>query len=278
MIDAHCHLNFKAFEEDFDKVIKRAFGSGVTKIINVGTKLDSSEKAIKLTEKYENLYATVGIHPHHADKLEPEWDKKLEELVLRSRISLRETKHPKVVAIGETGLDFYSYESNGITNPSLQKKLFIKQIEIAYKLKLPLQIHNRQAGKDILDILMDYRSFLLDIPGVFHCFSGNIDFLKKVLDLGFYIGFNGNITYKGIAKGETTDLKDLVKYAPIERIITETDSPYLTPVPHRGQRNEPKYAIIVAQAIGEIKSLTFEEIDRIKTENAKALFQLDARR
>jgi len=278
MIDAHCHLNFKAFEEDFDKVIKRAFGSGVTKIINVGTKLDSSEKAIKLTEKYENLYATVGIHPHHADKLEPEWDKKLEELVLRSRISLRETKHPKVVAIGETGLDFYSYESNGITNPSLQKKLFIKQIEIAYKLKLPLQIHNRQAGKDILDILMDYRSFLLDIPGVFHCFSGNIDFLKKVLDLGFYIGFNGNITYKGIAKGETTDLKDLVKYAPIERIITETDSPYLTPVPHRGQRNEPKYAIIVAQAIGEIKSLTFEEIDRITTENAKALFQLDARR
>ena len=278
MIDANCHLNFKAFEEDFDKVIKRAFGSGVTKIINVGTKLDSSEKAIKLTEKYENLYATVGIHPHHADKLEPEWDKKLEELVLRSRISLRETKHPKVVAIGETGLDFYSYESNGITNPSLQKKLFIKQIEIAYKLKLPLQIHNRQAGKDILDILMDYRSFLLDIPGVFHCFSGNIDFLKKVLDLGFYIGFNGNITYKGIAKGETTDLKDLVKYAPIERIITETDSPYLTPVPHRGQRNEPKYAIIVAQAIGEIKSLTFEEIDRITTENAKALFQLDARR
>src|SRR3989344_1244171 len=278
MIDAHCHLNFKAFEEDFDKFIKRAFGSGVTKIINVGTKLDSSEKAIKLTEKYENLYATVGIHPHHADKLEPEWDKKLEELVLRSRISLRETKHPKVVAIGETGLDFYSYESNGITNPSLQKKLFIKQIEIAYKLKLPLQIHNRQAGKDILDILMDYRSFLLDIPGVFHCFSGNIDFLKKVLDLGFYIGFNGNITYKGIAKGEKTDLKDLVKYAPIERIITETDSPYLTPVPHRGQRNEPKYAIIVAQAIGEIKSLTFEEIDRITTENAKALFQLDARR
>ena len=99
-----------------------------------------------------------------------------------------------------------------------------------------------------------------------------------MLDLGFYIGFNGNITYKGIAKGETTDLKDLVKYAPIERIITETDSPYLTPVPHRGQRNEPKYAIIVAQAIGEIKSLTFEEIDRITTENAKALLQLDARR
>ncbi|MDO8657936.1 MAG: TatD family hydrolase [Candidatus Levybacteria bacterium] len=267
MIDYHCHLNFQVFEKDFDVVIKRAFDSGVTKIINVGTKLDSSRKAIELAEKYNSpageLYATVGIHPHHADKLEKGWEQQLEDLA----------KDAKVVAVGETGLDFYSYESNGITNPNLQKKLFIKQIEIAHKLKLPLQIHNRQAGSEILDILISHKSDLLNPPGVFHCFSGDIEFLRKVLDLGFYIGFDGNITYKGIAKGETTDLKDLVKYTPIDRIVTETDSPYLTPVPNRGQRNEPKYVIIVAQAIGEIKSLTFEEIDRITTENANNIFK-----
>ena len=272
MIDVHCHLNFHSFEKDYDEVIKRAFEAGVTKIINVGTKIDSSEKAVELAEKYENLYAIIGVHPHHADKLDPSagsgWLRQLEKLA----------RHPKVVGIGECGLDYFSYKSNAIVKPELQKDVFIKQIELAYKLKLPLQIHNRQAGKDILDILINYKSYLSDPPGMFHCMSGDIDFLKKVLDLGFYVGFDGNITYKGIAKGETTDLKDLVKYAPIERIITETDSPYLTPVPHRGQRNEPKYAIIVAQAIGEIKSLTFEEIDRITTENAKALFQLDARR
>lgn len=272
MIDTHCHLNFQAFEKDYDEVIKNAFEAGVTKIINVGTKLDSSQKAIELAEKCDSpageLYATVGIHPHHADKLGANWEFEFEKLA----------KNNKVVAIGETGLDFYSYESNGITSPNLQKKLFIRQIEIAYKLKLPLQIHNRQAGKDILNILIDHRSYLLDIPGVFHCFSGDIDFLKKVLELGFYVGFDGNITYKGIAKGETTDLKDLVKYAPVDRILTETDSPYLTPLPHRGQRNEPKYAIIAAQAIGEIKSLTFEEVDRITTENAYKVFNLGARR
>lgn len=264
MIDAHCHLNFKAFEEDFDKVIKRALDSGVTKIINVGTKLDSSQKAVELAEKYENLYATVGIHPHHTDKLESDWEKKLEELA----------KHPKVVAIGEIGLDFFNYSSNGIMDKNLQQELFIKQIEIAHKLKLPLQIHNRQAGKEIVDILVNHKSYLLSPPGVFHCFSGDIEFLREVLDLGFYISFDGNITYKGIARGEATDLKDLVKYAPLDRIITETDSPYLTPVPFRDQRNEPEYVIIVGKAIAEIKGISFDEVNKITTENTKKIFKL----
>jgi len=184
MIDVHCHLNFHAFEKDYDEVIKRAFDAGVTKIINVGTKIDSSQEAIELAEKYDNLYAIVGVHPHHADKLENNWLKQLEEL----------TKNPKVVGIGETGIDYYRYKSNEIVDPKLQKDVFIKQVELSLKLKLPLQIHNRHAGKDILEILYRYKTELLDPPGMFHCMSGNVDFLKKVLDLGFYVGFDGNIT------------------------------------------------------------------------------------
>src|SRR3989344_8229427 len=150
MIDVHCHLNFHSFEKDYDEVIKSAFKAGVTKIINVGTKIDSSEKAVEMAQKYENLYAIVGVHPHHADKpllgSHPElvsgsndWITHLERIA----------KKPKVVGIGEIGLDYFSYKSNDIVDPKLQKEVFIKQIELAHKLKLPLQIHNRHAGKDI---------------------------------------------------------------------------------------------------------------------------------
>ncbi|MCL5433065.1 MAG: TatD family hydrolase [Patescibacteria group bacterium] len=264
MIDIHCHLNFHAFEKDVDEVIKKSLAAGVYKIINAGTKIDSSGSAIKLAERHEGLYATVGIHPHHADKLEEDWSEKFENLA----------KHPKVVAIGEIGMDFFSYQSNQITDPKLQREIFIKQLEISHRLKLPLQIHNRQAGKEILEILLNHKSYLLNPPGVFHCFSGDIEFLKKVLDLGFYVGFDGNITYKGLAKGETTDLKDLVKYAPIERILTETDAPFLTPEPHRGTRNIPEYVIIVAESIARIKNISFEKVKDQTTKNALTLFAI----
>ncbi len=262
MVDVHCHLNFKAFEEDLDEVIKRALKNGVEKILNVGSSIETSIAAVKLSEKYNNLFATVGIHPHHADKLEKNWDEKLENLA----------KSKKVVAIGETGMDFYPYESNGITDEKLQKELFIKQIEIANKLKLPLQIHNRQAGEKILDILKANKNLLKNPPGLFHCFSGDIDFLKKVLELNFYVGFDGNISYKGIAKGENTLLSDLVNYAPLDRIITETDAPYLTPVPHRGSRNEPSYVIIVAEFIAKIKKEKLETVIKKTTKNAHTVF------
>lgn len=198
MIDVHCHLNFHAFEKDYDEVIKDAFEAGVEKIINVGTKIDSSQKAVDLAKKYENLYAIVGVHPHHADKLSQNWTSELEKLA----------NEPKMVGIGECGLDYYSYKSNAIVDPKIQKEVFIKQIELSLKLKLPLQIHNRHAGGDIIEILKDYKSELLDPPGMFHCISGSIPLLKKVLDLGFYVGFDGNITYEGIAKGEDTPLSE----------------------------------------------------------------------
>lgn len=265
MIDVHCHLNFHSFQKDYDEVIKDAFNKGVKKIINVGTQIESSEHAIELAEKYENLFAIVGVHPHHADKPEESWLEKLKELAGK----------PKVVGIGEIGMDFFSYKSNGIVNPKLQKDMFIKQIELALKLKLPLQIHNRHAGKEIIEILNQYKSELLDPPGMFHCMSGDIELLKKILDLSFYVGFDGNITYDGLAPGEDTSLVDLVKHAPLDRIVTETDSPYLTPQPHRGSRNVPSYVILTGQFIAKTKGISFDKMAEQTTENANKLFKLD---
>lgn len=267
MIDVHCHLNFKSFAQDYDQVIKDAFKAGVTKIINVGTQISSSAKAVELAQQYDNLYAIVGVHPHHADKdeLKGNWIEQLEALA----------KQPKVVAIGEIGMDNYRYKSNGIADPTLQKEVFIKQIELAHKVKLPLQIHNRHAGKDIIAILRDYKLYLSDIPGMFHCFSGDIDFARKVLNLGFFVGFDGNITYKSLAPGETTTLKELAEYVPLDRIVTETDSPYLTPDPHRGSRNVPSYVILVGQFLAETKHVSYEEVVKQTTKNANTIFKLN---
>jgi TatD DNase family protein len=264
MIDAHCHLNFHAFDKDYDAVIKRALEKGVEIIINTGTSIESSTKAVKLAQKYENLYAIVGIHPHHADKVKKDWDKKIDALA----------KMPKVVGIGEIGIDYYSYQSNGITDPKLQRKIFERQIEISIENKLPLQIHGRHAAKDILEIVSGFKDQLLEIPGMFHCFAGDIDYLEKVLEMGFCVGFDGNITYKGLAPGENTTLADLVKHTPLERLITETDSPYLTPAPHRGFRNEPSYVIIVGNSIANIKNISFEEIEKATSANAHRIFKL----
>lgn len=273
MIDTHCHLNFHKFENDYDEVIKRALEKGVTRIINVGTKLDSSQQAIDLADKYKELYAIVGVHPHHADKLELQqdaqtttdqdnWIRGLEEMA----------KHPKVVAIGECGLDYYSYQSNGIVEPGLQKDVFEAQIELAHRAGLPLQIHNRQAGEDVIDMLHRHKNLLRDVPGMFHCFAGSETVLKDALDLGFYIGFDGNITYGGIAKGESTDLKDLARLTPLERIVIETDSPYLTPHPHRGTRNEPQYGIIVAEFIAQLKGISYKALVEQTDKNVYTVF------
>lgn len=280
MIDVHCHLNFHAFEKDFDEVIKRAREKGVTNIINVGTKIDSSQKAVELAQKYKDLYAIVGIHPHHADKkdlseetkgtkeikeTDEDWIKELERLA----------KQPKVVAIGEIGLDYFSYKSNGIVDPKLQKQLFEMQIDLAHRVNLPLQIHGRHAGKDIIEILKSNKNILKrDYPGMFHCFAGDMNILKEALSLGFCIGFDGNITYPGLAPLETVSLTELAKATPLDRIVTETDSPFLSPIPHRGSRNEPSHVILVGEYLAKIKGMSFEEMDRETTDNAKRLFNI----
>jgi TatD DNase family protein len=260
MIDTHCHLNFPDFDKDLNKVIKRAEEKDVTKIINTGTNIESSKKAVELSRRFENLYAIIGIHPHEAVGFDVSWINELELL----------GKNEKVIGIGEIGLDYF-YEP---VDKQRQKVLFIKQIELSIKLKLPLQIHSRLAAIDIIEILKSFRNELLEIPGVFHCMSGDLDYLKNVLNLGFYVGFDGNITYKGLAPKENTLLTELVSYTPIDRIVCETDAPYLTPVPYRGGKNEPGYVIIVGEFIAKIKNAPFEEINRITTLNANKIFKI----
>jgi len=262
MIDVHCHLQFEAFKDDYDEVIKRAFHNGVTKIINASTQISSSEAGVALAEQYPELFATIAIHPHHADKVEPDWIKKLEQLA----------SHPKVLGIGECGLDYFSYKSNGIVDPTRQKEVFEAQIELAHRYKLPLQIHNRHAGKDILEILRHHKNLLGDPPGMFHCFAGDMDVLKGALDLGFYLGFDGNSMYKGLAPGETVELKDLIRATPLDRIVIETDSPYLAPLPHRGTRNEPAYAIITGHYIADLKHILFETLVEQTNKNVYTIF------
>lgn len=264
MIDAHCHLNFHSFEQDFDEVIKRAKNNNVEKIFNVGTSLESSIQAVELSKQYENLYAIVGIHPHHADKVEKDWEKELKKIA----------QNNKVIGIGEIGMDYYAYASNGIVDPKKQKEIFESQIQLAHELNLPLQIHNRHAGEDVIEILKHHKNFLKNIPGMFHCFASTKKVLYNLLDLGFYVGFDGNITYKGLAPGESVELKELVSLTPLDRIVVETDSPYLTPIPHRGSRNEPSYVIITAEFIGKIKKTPFEKIEKITTENVLKIFNL----
>ncbi len=266
MIDVHCHLNLSGFEKDYDEVVKDATSKGVEIIINTGTSLESSRRAVELADKYSNLYAIVGVHPHHADKVKPGWD---EELIKIARSS------KKVVGIGEIGLDYYSYASNGIVEPNKQKEIFIRQIEIANELGLPLQIHNRQAGEDILDILEANKNLINQTPpGMFHCFAGSDEVREKALSLGFYLGFDGNSTYDGIAKGENVALPDHIRQAPIERIVTETDSPFLTPEPYRGSRNTPSHVIIVGEFIAKTKGLSLAETKKQTTNNARTIFRI----
>jgi TatD DNase family protein len=261
MIDVHCHLNFPEFTNDLDKVIQRAKAKGVEKIINVGTSIHYSKQVVDLANKYPEFYAIVGVHPHDAGKLEKNWDKELEAL----------TKNPKVLAIGEIGLDYFSHNN---VDKKIQQAVFEKQIEISLKLKLPLQIHSRKAAEDMIAILKNYKNRLLNPPGMFHCMAGDLSYLKNVLDLGFYIGFDGNITYKGLAPGEDTPLIDLVKYTPKEKIVVETDAPFLSPIPYRGSRNEPSYVIITADSIAKIKGVSFKEIEKNSTINSETIFKL----
>ncbi len=282
MIDAHCHLQFKAFEQDYDTVIQDAFASGITEIITTATQISSSITAIELAEKYAHIYAVIGVHPHHADKIALHPD-----IVERGEIPHPDTQtqgiswletleklcdHPKVIGIGEIGMDYYAYKSNGIVDPNRQREVFETQLELAYQKKLPLQIHNRHAGKDLIEILKGHRHHLLPNPGMFHCFAGDFEMHKAALDMGFSIGFDGNTTYKGLAPGETVELKEIVKATPIDRIVIETDAPYLTPIPYRGKRNEPKYAYTTAQYIADIKNVSIEKLVEQTDKNVYTIF------
>jgi len=169
-------------------------------------------------------------------------------------------------------MDYYVYKSNGIVDKKVQEETFRKQIELAIELDLPLQIHNRHAGEDVIKILKDYKNKLKQEPGMFHCFAGTFDVLRDALDLGFYIGFDGNVTYKGLAPGEAVALSDLAKEVPMDRILTETDAPFLSPIPLRGTRNEPKNVIIIGEFLASLKEVSFLEFEKATEENFERLF------
>lgn len=264
MIDTHCHLNFKAFDKDLDSVVRRFIEEGGEELIVVGAKTDSSEKAIKIASKYPKCWATAGIHPHHLDSITS-----LEQ----TQIDLEKlVNEKKVVAVGETGLDYYHYKNYPHLNNKQkenQQELFRIHLTVASKYKLPVIIHCREAQSDLLNILTHFLKTNC-LTGVLHCFSGDLDYLNSILSLGFYIGFDGNITYP-----ENEDLRLLVKKTPLKKLLIETDAPYLTPLPHRGKRNEPAYLNYTIHEIAKIKKETENSVINITSQNARLLFKLN---
>lgn len=270
-IDTHCHLNFGAFDDDWKETAERARQAGVTKMIVVGTDLETSKKAVELVQGQEGLWAAVGFHPHHAKGIgEADLEKitkQMEELVTK----------PKVVAVGECGLDYHvyqdsKYEKKAITPElvKLQKQLLGIQIQLAKKASLPIIFHNRAAGEDTLDAIDHFCKIDGKYPrGVFHCISGSRKLLDKILAMGFYVGVDGNVTY-------SQEVQILTEAIPLDRLVLETDSPYLTPDPLRGEklRNEPANVRIVAEFVSSLKKLSLDEVRAKAKENAEALFSI----
>lgn len=254
LLDSHAHLDDKRFDRDRDKLIRELKGNDVSLVINPGADVASSVRAVSLAEKYDNIYAAVGVHPHDAKTMDEDTIEILRNLA----------KKDKVIAIGEIGLDYY-YDNSP---RDIQKKWFREQIKLAKKLKLPIIVHDRDAHKDTFDIIKEEKDE--NLTGVLHCYASSADMAKEYIKLGFYISFAGPITFKN-AKTP----KEVAKAIPLERILIETDSPYLTPEPHRGKRNDPVYVRYIAGIIAELKGITFEEVANATAKNAKELFNIE---
>lgn len=271
LVDTHCHLDFPEFKQDRDEVIRRAKDSGIGYIVNIGTSLEGSRKSLELTKEYDFIYATVGIHPHEADI----FDSKIKDALVDL------ARKEKVVAIGEIGLDYYRNYSK-VEN---QKALFSALLKLAKDLDLPVVIHSRLAADDTLQFLKE----AMPMRAVMHCFSEEENFLKECLELGFFISFTCNITYpaKLSNRGRDPDsykidgrdkkaarLREMVRLAPLDRLLLETDAPFLPPEGLRGKRNEPANVKYLAFEIATIKGLNIEDIARITTDNARNFFNL----
>ena len=250
--DSHAHYNDERFEEDRDELIKTIYGEGITKIINAGYSLESSKKAIEISNDYDFMYTTAGISPNDIDDFREENLEEIEKLA----------KNKKVVAIGEIGLDYHW----NTENKDLQKHVFISQIEIANKLDLPIVIHTREAIYDTLDILKRNKC---NKKGIFHCCPLNIDLVREGLKLGFYISFAGPVTFKNSKNAD-----EIIKMVPLDKILIETDSPYLSPEPIRGKRNDSRNVKYIAQRIAEAKGISLEKAAKTTYANAKKIFNL----
>ncbi len=278
LIDTHAHVNFNAYAEDSDEVIQRALKEK-TWLINVGSQLSTSRRAVEFAEKFPHgVFAAVGLHPVHLkEQIVHEEVDPLEEFEFKTRPEVFDyeeyknlARDSKVVAIGEVGLDYFHLpEENKETERQKQKDNFIKHLELASELNKPIMIHCREAHNDVIEILRDWElgTGNRELKGVVHSFGGRWSQAEEYFNLGFLISFNGLITF-------ARDYDRVIKNAPLERLMLETDCPYLTPVPHRGKRNEPSYVKFVAEKIAEIKGISFEEVAQITTENARRLFNM----
>lgn len=253
-VDTHTHLNDGKFDEDRAEAVARAKAAGVSCIINFGDTMESSEAVVRLAEEYAGLFAGVGIHPEEAYEMTAEDDARLAAWAAK----------PQVVAIGEIGLDYY-WEKDA-EKRLLQQRVFVRQLDLARQLHLPVCIHDREAHGDTLAIL---KKEARGMTGVLHCFSGSWEMAQEVLRMGWYLGVDGPLTYKNAAK-----LPEIVQKIPLDRLLLETDAPYLAPVPKRGKRNEPAYVVHVAEKVAELRNVPLGEIAAATTQNAMRLYRI----
>lgn len=252
IFDSHAHYDDESFNEDRENVIKEIRENGVINVLNCGASMEGARDSFKLANKYDFFYAAVGIHPENAYELTEENYEEIKEM----------TKNPKVRAIGEIGLDYYWEE-----NPprEKQKEVFRKQMELAKELNMPVVIHDRDAHGDTLEIMKEFP----EVKGVVHCFSGSVEFARECLRLGYYIGFTGVVTFKNSKK-----IVEVAKEVPLDRMLVETDAPYMAPTPNRGKRNRSDYIKFIIEKIAEVKELSVEEVSNATIENAKNLLKI----
>ena len=253
LFDSHAHYNDEKFAEDREELLKEIYNSGVTKLVNAGFSLESSKSAIEIAKTHNFIYSTVGISPNDIDDYKKEYLEEIKKLA----------KNEKVVAIGEIGLDYYWNKEN----KDLQKEVFVSQIKIANELNLPIVIHTREAIYDTLEILKNNNC---SKKGVFHCCPFNVDLVREGLKLGFYISFAGPTTFKN-----SKNAAEIIKMVPLDKMLIETDSPYLSPEPLRGKRNDSRNVKYIAQKIADVKEISLEEVAKITYENAKKIFEIN---
>ncbi|WP_067729751.1 TatD family hydrolase [Oceanobacillus damuensis] len=253
LFDTHVHLNARQFEEDREETIQRAFDAGVQYMVVVGFDRETIPLAIEIAEQKETIYAAVGWHPVDAIDMTEQDLEWIEEL----------SAHPKVVAIGEMGLDYHWDKSP----KDIQKDVFRKQIRLAKKVKMPIIIHNREATEDIIEILREENA--AEVGGIMHCYNDSADYVQACLDMNFYISLGGPVTFKNAPLP-----KEVAKQVPLDKLLIETDAPYLAPHPNRGKRNEPAYVKLVAEQIAELREMDVNELSEITTKNGLSLFNI----
>ncbi len=254
MIDTHAHLNDRDYHGQEAEVLQRAVAAGVQKVITVGYDLASSRRGVSLAEQFPDVYAAVGIHPHDAARVRSDTMDQLRRMAA----------HQKVVALGEMGLDFY----RDLSPRDVQERVFRQQIRLARELQIPVVIHDRDAHEPTLRVLAEEGAGT--VGGVMHCFSGSWQMAKQCLDMGFYISLAGPVTYRNAVRPQ-----EVARLVPLDRLLVETDAPYLTPEPHRGKRNEPALVRHIVETIARLRNMETQELGEITAANARRLFRLD---